>query len=447
SLSLLSQTLTEWTQESAVRLRSFAVCSDSEVGKKRKKDDDAVQTFAHELQFPATTQPNRLAAELNRVHDDDPMTVVFATYHSIDVIHRAQHEFKLPAFDLILCDEAHRTTGATFEDQEESTFVRVHDAAYIQGAKRLYMTATPRIFGEVAKATAGKDSVTLCSMDDPALFGETLHVLTFSAAVQRKLLVDYKVIVLAVEEAHVNRRIQELLKDKNNELRVDDAAKIVGCWKALAKQGLSRDLVDDAEPMKRAVAFCQVIRPNPQARSPKVASTTIQKMFSAVVEAYRESAPEEERSVQLRCEAEHIDGGMNASQKEAKIRWLKEEPPDHTCRVLSNVRCLSEGVDVPALDAVLFLTPRNSQVDVVQSVGRVMRVTPGKQRGYVVLPVVIPPNVAPHEALNDNETYRVVWQVLQALRSHDDRFDAMINKLELTGADPRKMEVIAVTDT
>ncbi len=113
---------------------------------------------------------------------------------------------------------------------------------------------------------------------------------------------------------------------------------------------------------------------------------------------------------------------------------------------MSNVRCLSEGVDVPALDAVLFLTPRNSQVDVVQSVGRVMRIAPGKTRGYVVLPVVIPAGMEPHEALGNNQVYRVVWQVLQALRSHDDRFDAMINKLDLIGQDTSKMEVIAITD-
>ncbi len=448
SLALLSQTLTEWTQESEIRLRSFAVCSDSDVGKKRTKDDDVVQTFAHELQYPATTEAARLADECVRQHDAEHMTVVFATYHSIEVVHAAQREHRLPDFDLVICDEAHRTTGATFGDEDESAFVRVHDAAYIRGAKRLYMTATPRIFGDTAKATAERDDVTLCSMDDPALYGNNLFVLTFSEAVKRRLLVDYKVVVLAVEEAHVSRRIQGLLKDENNELRVDDAAKIVGCWKALAKQGLTEELIGDEAPMRRAVAFCQVIRPNPAAKAHKVASVTIASMFGEVVRAYQETAPEGEEAVRLRCEAEHVDGGMNASQKDAKIGWLKAEPPADTCRILSNVRCLSEGVDVPALDAVLFLTPRNSQVDVVQSVGRVMRTTPDgkKTRGYIVLPVVIPAGVEPHEALNDNQTYKVVWQVLQALRSHDDRFDAMINKLELTGADPRKMEVIAVSD-
>lgn len=448
SLSLLSQTLTEWTQESETLLHSFAVCSDSDVGKKRKKEDDMVQTFVHELRYPATTDSARLAAEMAKRHDASHMSVVFSTYHSIDVISRAQKQFGMADFDLIVCDEAHRTTGATFGDDDESTFVRVHDADYICAAKRLYMTATPRIYGDSAKATAERDNVALCSMDDKALYGDELFVITFSEAVKRGLLVDYKVIVLAVEETHVNRRLQDLLRDENNQLKVDDAAKIVGCWKALSKQGLTEDLVGDGDPMKRAVAFCQVIEVSKGAKTHKVSSKQIAGMFQAVVEAYQESEETEEfeQVARLHCEAEHVDGGMNASEKEAKLAWLKAETPENTCRILSNVRCLSEGVDVPALDAVLFLTPRNSQVDVVQSVGRVMRNAPGKKRGYVVLPVVIPAGVEPHEALNDNKTYAVVWQVLQALRSHDDRFDAMVNKLDLIGRDTSKMEVIAITD-
>ncbi|WP_437945506.1 type ISP restriction/modification enzyme [Sorangium sp. So ce296] len=448
SLALLSQTLTEWTQESETRLHNFAVCSDSDVGKKRSKDSDVVQTFVHELQYPATTDAERLAREMKARHDAEHMSVVYATYHSIDVIHQAQKEHELPAFDLIVCDEAHRTTGAKFDGEDESPFVRVHDAEYIRGKKRLYMTATPRIYGDKAKASAESDNVTLCSMDDEKLYGPNLYVLTFSEAVKRGLLVDYKVVVLSIHESHVSRRIQALLKDSNNELRVDDASKIIGCWKALSKQGLAEELTGDAHPMKRAVAFCQVIERQKAAKVHKVSSKAIASMFQAVVEAYQESADPDEKEVasRLRCEAEHIDGSMNATEKEEKIAWLKAGGAEDTCRVLSNVRCLSEGVDVPALDAVLFLTPRNSQVDVVQSVGRVMRNAVGKTRGYIVLPVVIPAGVEPHEALDDNETYRVVWQVLQALRSHDDRFDAMINKLDLVGADPTKMEVIAVTD-
>lgn len=456
SLALLSQTLDEWTQDTMIGIRSFAVCSDSDVGK--KKDDDNIVVGISDLKFPATTNPQSLvrafkARDLfkpNEVNED--MNVVFSTYHSIDVLSEAQ-KAGFPEFDLIICDEAHRTTGATFENEDESKFVRIHDNNYVQGKKRLYMTATPRIYGDAAKETEG---VTLCSMDDKSLYGEDLFIITFSQAVKMGILCDYKVIVLAVEESHINRQLQNLLKDDSNSLKVDDAAKIVGCWKALAKLGLDNPDGSFAAPMKRAVAFCQVIEKTYKGKKHKVSSKQITEMFGAVVEAYQqaemdqlyrtEEDPYIDPSLKLNCQVKHVDGGMNATEKKEKITWLKEEAPENTCRILSNVRCLSEGVDVPSLDAVLFLTPRNSQVDVVQSVGRVMRKAPNKELGYVILPVVIPAGVEPEQALNNNEAYRVVWQVLNALRAHDDRFDAMINKLEFNGKDASRMEVIAVTD-
>ncbi|GLQ00608.1 DNA damage-inducible protein [Methylophaga thalassica] len=451
SLSLLSQTLTEWTQESETPLHSFAVCSDSDVGKTRNLDDDSIQATVSDLQYPATTNPKSLAGAFAARHDAEHMSVIYATYHSIAVIHDAQKLYGLPEIDLIVCDEAHRTTGATFDGDEESAFVRVHDNDYIRAQKRLYMTATPRIYGEKAKEASG---VELFSMDNQQHYGKELYVINFSEAVSRGLLVDYKVVVLAVEEGHINRRMQEMLKSDDNELKVDDAAKIIGCWKALSKQGLTID--GDSQPMQRAVAFCQVIEKEYKGKNHKVSSKLISEMFGAVVDEYQRLEIEELRAedpdaeidtaLTLTCEAEHVDGSMNASEKEAKLEWLKEDTPENTCRILSNVRCLSEGVDVPSLDAVLFLTPRSSQVDVVQSVGRVMRLSPGKKQGYVILPVVIPAGVEPSQALDDNKTYKVVWQVLNALRSHDDRFDAMINKLEFNGKDSRKMEVISVAD-
>jgi predicted helicase len=452
SLSLLSQTLTEWTQESTLPMHSFAVCSDSEVGKKRDKDDD-YQMLVHELRYPATTNPKALANEFNKRQDDEHLNVIFSTYHSIQVISDAQKKNKLPDFDLIICDEAHRTTGAIYDGEDESAFVKIHNADFIKSKKRVYMTATPRVYGVAAKAKAENDSIVLYDMDNEEQYGKTLHTLSFSEAVKRGILVDYKVIVLTVSEDHISKNLQKVLADENNSLRVDDAAKIVGCWRALSKQDTQVDLELDPEPMKRAVAFCQVIEINKGAKTHKVSSKNIAGMFQKVVDEYRAALmkenPEHEDAVsQLICEAAHVDGSMNAQQKEEKLDWLKAELPENTCRVLSNVRCLSEGVDVPALDAVLFLTPRNSQVDVVQSVGRVMRKPKDskKQLGYVILPVVIPTGMSPEEALNDNKSYKVVWEVLQALRSHDDRFDAMINKLDLAGQDRSKMEVIAITD-
>ncbi|ALB69766.1 DEAD/DEAH box helicase [Cronobacter muytjensii] len=455
SLALLSQTLDEWTQDTLIDLRCFAVCSDSDVGK--KNHDDNVVVGISDLKYPATTNANSLVKAFNQPDifgSEKPpyMNVVFSTYHSVEVIHQAQ-KLGFPEFDFIICDEAHRTTGATFDGDDESAFVRIHDNAYVAGKKRLYMTATPRIFGEDAKETEG---VTLCSMDDKNLYGEDLYVITFSKAVQLGILCDYKVIVLAVEESHISRRIQSLLRDENNQLKVDDAAKIVGCWKALAKQGLAGTDGVHSDAMKRAVAFCQVIEKDFRGKTHKVSSKLITDMFGAVVAEYqkseiehiRETSPDKEidPSLMLQCQVKHVDGSMNATEKKSKIEWLKAETEDNVCRILSNVRCLSEGVDVPSLDAVLFLTPRSSQVDVVQSVGRVMRRAEGKELGYVILPVVIPAGEEPENALNNNQAYRVVWQVLNALRAHDDRFDAMINKLEFNGKDTGRMEVIAVAD-
>ncbi|HEY1121029.1 MAG TPA: DEAD/DEAH box helicase family protein, partial [Haloferula sp.] len=342
SLNLLSQTLTEWTQQSTTPLHSFAVCSDVEVGKKRNKDEDIVETLTHELRYPATTDAKRLAVEMAKRHDAQHMSVVFSTYHSIDVISRAQLLHGLAEFDLIICDEAHRTTGATWaSDDKESNFVRVHDGEFIRSARRLYMTATPRIYGEGAKLIAEKDNVALCSMDDEALYGKQFHVINFSEAVELKLLTDYKVLVLTISEDHVNARLQKLLADENNQLKVDDAARIIGCWKALAKRGLAKDLNYDPAPMKRAVAFCQVIERHLGQKTHKVSSKQIAGMFQKVVEAYLEK---EDADISLHCEAAHVDGSMNAGQKEEKLDWLKAEPPADTCRILSNVRCLSEGV-------------------------------------------------------------------------------------------------------
>ena len=446
--------MTEWTQESKTLLHSYAVCSDKEIGKHKATAIDAVTTLAHELQYPATTDAEKLAQNVEKHHDDDHMTVVFSTYHSINTVSDAQNDHQMGEFDLIICDEAHRTTGSTHDSEDDSNFVKIHDGGFILGKKRLYMTATPRIFSDDVKNNA--TDFTLFSMDNEKLFGETLFTINFSEAVKRGLLVDYKVIVLTVDSDTIIDKIGSTITE-NSEIVVDDAARIVGCWKALSKQGIHSDVAGDIQPMQRALAFCQVIEQTAKARKHQVSSTRIASIFQTVVEAYQEAEIKEgnEISHRLICEAEHVDGGMGASQKEQHLNWLKATPEPSVdengidrpiCRVLSNVRCLSEGVDVPSLDAVLFLTPRNSQVDVVQSVGRVMRLAPNKQQGYVILPVVIPPGVEADKALDDNMTYKVVWQVLNALRSHDDRFDAMINKMDLTGIDKSKMEVIAITN-
>lgn len=434
SLSLMSQTITEWTIESATPLRSFAVCSDNQVGK-RKNGDDLADINIHDLAYPATTDAKKLVAKVGHPHDGE-MTVIFSTYQSIQVISEAQKKYGLPAFDLIICDEAHRTTGATLEGEDESNFVKIHDQSYISGAKRLYMTATPRIFGDAVKSKAKEVDAVLASMDNPALFGETLFELSFSYAVQKGLLTDYKVLVLAVDEEMVTAGVQKRLTDSDSELVLDDATKIIGCYRALSKLDVKADVVADPSPMKRAVAFCRDIK----------SSKGIKSEFQAVIDEYLLSLPEASK-VALRCEVDHVDGTYNATARNGLLGWLKEDAPENTCRILSNARCLSEGVDVPSLDAILFLHPRKSQIDVVQSVGRVMRRADGKNMGYVILPIGVPAGMQPEEALKNNDKYKVVWQILNALRSHDDRFDATINKMDLGADVSDHIEIIAVSNT
>lgn len=433
SLALIAQTVREWTKDTDTPLRSFAVCSDAQVGKRRKSTDDVAEIEVHELEFPATTQPAKLAQKAGS-SDAERMTVVFSTYQSIPVL-TAAHQHGLAPFDLIICDEAHRTTGATIDGDDESNFVKIHDNQYVQGAKRLYMTATPRIFGDAARAKASEASVKLYDMDNEAMFGPVFFSRGFSWAVENGLLTDYKVVVLAMDEAIVSRSVQSRLADAGNELQLDDATKIIGCYKALLKQGDADGFAADHQPMRRAIAFCKDIR----------SSKLISNEFGNVVEEFNDATTVDDDEA-IRCEVKHVDGTFNAKTRGELLHWLSEDVEAGECKILSNARCLSEGVDVPALDAIMFLHPRKSQIDVVQSVGRVMRRAEGKKLGYVILPVVIPADVDPATALDDNERYKVVWQILNALRAHDDSFDATINKLELGGGRSGKIEVIAVAE-
>ncbi|RFP60627.1 MAG: damage-inducible protein, partial [Limnothrix sp. CACIAM 69d] len=436
SIALLSQTLREWSAETTVKLQSIAVCSDAKASKGKTDSEDM---SAQDLALPATTDPAVIAQQAQAIAASGQcdLLVVFSTYQSLQAIADAQQLPEgLGEFDLILCDEAHRTTGATIAGKEESYFVRVHDNQFIQARKRLYMTATPRLYGDNAKTTAKENNIVVCSMDDEDLYGPEFYRLGFGDAVAQGLLADYRVMVLAVDEKAVSQAFQHQLADENNELKLEDAVKIAGCWNGLAKRiaGDGEAAEEDREPMRRAVAFAPSIKK----------SEAIVRMFSDMVAEYKRTHPDDEAL--LDCELDHVDGKQNMLERHAKLDWLKADTSGegNVCRILSNVRCLSEGVDVPALDAVMFLSPRGSVVDVVQSVGRVMRLAAGKKYGYIILPIGIPAGITPEEALKDNKRYAVVWEVLQALRAHDDRFNATVNKLELNQSKPAQIGVIGV---
>ena len=412
SISLFQQSMREWAQQRAVPHCYVGICSDTRAG---RSDEDA---SLEELEMPVTTDFAAIRDAL-AVPRTDVMTVVFSTYHSLGLVESAQ-DAGAPAFDLVLCDEAHRTTGVERPGDQTSPFLLVHDAARVRATKRLYMTATPRLYTEGAKTRAASHSVDVFSMDDHATYGPEFHRLPFSRAVEQDLLSDYKVVVLAMSEEHVSAALQGHLADAGGEIDLDDAAKIVGCWRALQNPENRTPANGPIRPLRRAIAFTNTI----------ASSQRLTHHWRGIVDHAVARLPDAEQSGAFRCETRHVDGQHHALDRKARIEWLKASS-DGACRILSNARCLSEGIDVPALDAVLFMTPRNSQVDVVQAVGRAMRKAPDKTYGYIVLPVAIAPGVDPAAALDDNERFAAVWGVLRALRSHDDRFDAEINQIDL----------------
>ena len=435
SIALLSQSMREWSRDRAltIRHRYLAVCSDSQSG---KYSEDQSMT---ELAYPPKTDPKALSEQLRQT-TADAMTVVFCTYQSLAVVHTAQQS--LPSqtpFDLVISDEAHRTTGVDSSTANTNLFTRIHDNNYISARKRLYMTATPRLYSEAAKQRAHKNELSLHSMDDPALYGEELYRLDFSTAIEKDLLADYKVLILVVDTNTVAGQIATFLRSDQG-LPLNDSAKLIGCWNALAKRTNANesDFGDDQRsPMRRALAFANTIKD----------SKAIEKTFLNLIDIWNDQQPPTAPTpaVPLRCELQHIDGTMGAIARNGIVNWLREPDIDpQTCRIVTNVRCLSEGVDVPALDAVIFTQPRGSAVEIVQSVGRVMRKAPGKRFGYVILPIAVPADADPYSVLSQQQSYRVVWEVLQALRAHDNRFDALINKLDLNQSLPPQIQVIGV---
>lgn len=442
SISLVSQSMRDWVNQTRCRINVYVVCSDGKASKLSKSDQESYGQLT-DIPFPATTNPVTVAQRFKP--REDALNVVFSTYQSIQVVHDAQ-ELGLPQFDLTICDEAHRTTGVM---DGEAAFQKVHDADFIRSSKRLYMTATPRIFGEGAKNKAKEGAIEIASMDDEKVYGRIAYRLSFGKAVALGLLTDYKIVVMQVAEDMMGSVMQKQYGAKDSEIPLDDAAKFVGCWKALFDRRHAQsvgELVnrgkhavetapDDAKRvLHHAIAFAASIKD----------SKALSAKFRTVIDDYTRNLEDTDANQAMKTanhevhvEIDHVDGGMDAATRRGKLDWLAEKTADNECHILSNARCLAEGIDVPDLDAVMYLNARRSRVDIIQSVGRVMRKAPGKEYGYIIIPVVIPLGADPDTVLSSG-VYEVVWQVVRALRSHDERLDAIINAAALGDEDSLK---------
>lgn len=430
SIQLLTQTLRGWNNDTEMTMSSMAVTSDRNASRGSVKQDESNITIkASDIGYPATTSSKKVVENYLELMDrpKKELLVVFGTYQSIDVLGEAQKD-GFPEFDLIIADEAHRTTGAKALGDEASAFTKVHSDLNVKGTKRLYQTATPKLYGTDAKKKAEENSIIISSMDDESLYGSVFYRLGFGDAISHDILTDYKLMVLAVDETVVQKDMQKSLADSENGLNIDDVGRIIGVWNGMIKRESFSDKVS-GEPMKRAIAFSRTIED----------SKRLSQQFENVVNDYLNS--DEGYSVNVR----HVDGSMNALEKNEALDWLaSDDIPEDSARILSNVRFLTEGIDVPNLDAIIFLSPRKSQVDIVQAVGRIIRKFEGKDYGYIILPIVVPEGATPESILDNNKTYDVIWQVLNALRSVDERFEATINKLELNKQKPKNIQVIGV---
>lgn len=443
SIQLLTQTLRGWNNDLSddFTITNMAVTSDRNASRASKEDNEDIKP--DDIGFPATTSTEQIMKNWTDIQKEElkDVLVVFSTYQSIDVIGQAQRD-GFPEFDLIIADEAHKTTGDKALGAEYSSFTKVHNNENVAGKIRLYQTATPKIYGAEAKATAIEQSIELISMDKPEQYGEVIYRLGFGDAVSRDILTDYKLMVLAVDESAIQRDMQNVISDPENGLNIDDVGRIIGVWNAMMKRhGYPSVNKYDGAPMRRAIAFTSVIDANKTRREGVVGSKQFANDFEYVINEYLGNDSDEHMQVNVR----HADGTMNALQKNDVLSWLADDSlPEDEARIVSNVKFLTEGIDVPTLDSVIFLAPKRSQVDIVQAIGRIMRKAPGKDYGYIILPVVVPAGVNPESILDNNKKFDVIWQVMNALRSVDERFEATVNKLQLNKKKPGNIGIEVV---
>ncbi len=454
SIALLSQTFREYAQEKSEPFYASIVCSDDKVGQSKNEDNDDIK-FS-ELPIKPSTRLEDILSVYEKAQKENKRFIIFSTYQSALRIKEAQ-EAGLNGIDLIICDEAHRTVGAMYSSNErddKNAFTLCHSDENIKAKKRLYMTATPKVYSESSKAKAKESDNVIYSMDDEEIFGEEIYTLNFSKAIALDLLTDYKVIILAVRKENlsgvtnsVNKKISQLKAegtklDKkliNNEF----VCKIVGTHKGLAKQDLivlddenkeDHNLQNkyDTAPSQRAINFCKSIN----------TSKNIKDSFETIMECYDEELKKKSFK-NLKISIDHVDGTMNCKDRLEKLEKLNQFQPN-TCKVLSNARCLSEGVDVPALDSIVFFDGKSAMVDIIQAVGRVMRKAKNKKRGYIILPIALEESEIQNldEAVK-NTNFKNIWKVIKALRSHDPSLvdeATFKEKIKIFGSDDNKKQ-------
>lgn len=390
SLNLLAQTLSEWAKNTSSPWNYLCVCSDETVN---KADDQPISTVG-DLPFDATTNAEQISDFLALGGEK----IIFSTYQSSSQVARAQEQSGV-SFDLVICDEAHRLTGKTDAD-----YATVLDEKKIVGQKRLFMTATPRTYTTAAKTKAEDRGVEITSMDDEHVYGPVLHKLSFGEAIKQDLLSDYRVLIVGVTDPQV----QDLI-DRRELVSVNDSVNTDARTLA-AHIGLAKATKD--YNLKRTISFHSRIKSADQFAKDHL------KILDWLPDTHKPSG---------NTWTGTISGAMNTGDRRRLIKQLSLDGEDRHA-LLTNARCLTEGVDVPSLDGVAFIDPRSSQVDIIQAVGRAIRKSKTKEIGTIVLPVLIPIDSDAEEAIEDT-AFKPIWAVLNALKSHDEEFAIELSEI------------------
>lgn len=390
SLSLLSQTLREWSANATKPFDYLAVCSDETV-----TDQDQFVAHTSELGLPVTTDPELIAAFLRR----RGRRVVFATYQSSPQI-AAAFKGRTPRFDLAIADEAHRCAGRVGTE-----FTTILDPESIAARRRLFMTATPRYYTPRVRREAGELDVEVASMDDEGTFGPVLHGLSFGEAIERELLSDYQVVVVGVDD-ETYRTYAERGEFVTLDGRTTTDARTLAGQIGLAKTMRKYDL-------RRVISF--------HGRVEAAAG------FSAEMPDVIAWMPPQTRPAAGVFWSDFVSGAMTSGHRDRLL--LRFRNLDSKERgLLSNARCLGEGVDVPTIDGVAFIDPRRSTIDIIQALGRAIRNAPEKKLGTIVLPVFIAEDEDPEQVLDESQ-FKHVWDVLKALRAHDEGLGEELDEL------------------
>ena len=423
TIALVSQARREWLTHRTREMSAMVVCSDLTAGGRGERAEIGVDTLVCDV----LSDPADIARRLRK--RSGGVKAVFCTYHSLHKVCEAQAQHNAPRFDLAIADEAHRTTGIVRDDVgvRDVDFQAFHDQGQLRASKRLYMTATQRIYSEqsvrATRRAAEKKGLAydVVDMSDQSVYGPLLHHVRFSEAVDAGELSDYRVIVLGIREGHLTPGIRAALRDSNAPRKASetDLCRLLGTM--LALNG-AVEVEGEAGPDRER-------RPSSLSRSIAFASTIERsKWFTDTINGNialkrRVTLALGGRSRRADLESRHLDGNSTALKRNHERRWLNDAPNKNQARMICNVKVFSEGVDVPALDAVAFLDPKQSQIDIVQAVGRVMRKAPGKALGYIVVPVFVPDGEGDIATLLEQrrDDYRHIGSVLRALQSHDER--------------------------